>query len=280
MRGEPNQRPYLSAGGARSLRAQLSDRDLAVIRQVVALRLMSARQIEAVHFPSSEHGSLSAATRARQRVVARLVRERLLLSLARRIGGVRAGSAGLILAPGPVAQRVLRLSSARRHAYEPSERFALHTLAISQLVVDIILASRNGQCELLDWQTEPASWRSFTGLAGRQVIRPDALVSLGVGEYALDWFVEVDRATESLPTILTKCRLYAEYYQSGEEQARRGVFPRVCWVVPDAARAERLQAATTRSRQFPDGLFVVTTSERAVRRLCSLAVHEKGGIYE
>jgi hypothetical protein len=248
------------------LRAQLSDRDLAILRQVAELRLMSARQIEAVHFPCSEHGSAGAATRARQRVVARLIRERLLVSLVRRIGGVRAGSAGLVLGLGPVAGRVLRLDG-RRRAYEPSGRFVAHTLAISQLVVDVILAGRAGHCDLLTWQAEPQSWRSFTGLSGRQVIRPDAFVRLGVGEYELDWFCELDLASESLPTVLAKCRLYADYYQSGEEQARHGVFPRVVWIVPDAARAERVWAAITRSRAFPDGLFVVSTMASAVRTL-------------
>ena len=59
--------------------------------------------------------------------------------------------------------------------------------------------------------------------------------SLGSGEYELRWFIEVDRGSESLPVIVRKCRLYADYYQSGREQANGGgVFPRVCWIVPDA----------------------------------------------
>ena len=64
--------------------------------------------------------------------------------------------------------------------------------------------------------------------------------------------------------IVRKCRLYADYYQSGTEQAARGVFPRVCWVVPDEARAERLREAIARDRRLPEGLFVVTASERTV----------------
>jgi hypothetical protein len=87
---------------------------------------------------------------------------------------------------------------------------------------------------------------------------------LGAGEYELRWFIEVDRATESLPVVVRKCRLYADYYQSGTEQATHGVFPRVCWVVPDEARAERVLAAIERDRRLPARLFVVTTSEQAV----------------
>ena len=62
---------------------------------------------------------------------------------------------------------------------------------------------------------------------------------LGVGEYELRWFIEVDRASESVPVVVRKCRLYADYYQSGKEQASSGgVFPRVCWIVPDETRAD------------------------------------------
>ena len=201
----------------------------------------------------------------------RLVRERLLVTLARRIGGVRAGSAGLVLGLGPIGQRVLMLEGARRRAYEPSERFVDHTLAVSQLVVDVHLAASAGQLDLLAWQAEPASWRVFTGLAGRQVLRPDLYLSLGVGAYELLWFCEVDRATESLPTLMRKCRLYAEYYQAGQEQARHGgVFPRVCWIVPDEVRAERVQNAILQDRRLPERLFTVTNSEQAVAILSAI----------
>src|ERR1700722_20938423 len=103
MRGAGDDtRPYVSARGVAQLRGRLSARDLAIIRQVGELRLMSARQIQAIHFPASEHDNDGAATRARQRVLARPCRERLLIPLERRIGGVGAGSAGPVVALGPV----------------------------------------------------------------------------------------------------------------------------------------------------------------------------------
>jgi len=267
MRGALSGRSYVSAQGVTRLRSQLSERDLGILRQVAELRLMSARQIQAVHFPPSEHLSELAAMRARQRVLMRLIRDGLLVALQRRIGGVRAGSAGLVLALGPLGQRVLRLEGARQRPYEPGGRFVDHTLAVSQLIVDVTVAGCGGQLDLLDWQVEPASWRAFGDLGGRRVLRPDAFLALGVGEYELRWFIEIDRATESLPTVLRKCQLYAGYYQAGVEQSRSGVFPRVCWVVPDEARAERIERAIVRDGRLPDGLFVVTTGAQAVARL-------------
>ncbi len=268
MRGSVTNRPYVSARGVARVRERLSERDLAIIGQVAELRLMSARQIQAVYFPDSEHENGAAAMRARQRVLKRLCRERLLVALERRIGGIRAGSAGLVLALGPVGQRVLGAHGPRRRSHEPTWRFVDHTLGISQLVVDLRVAARRGALDVLEAQAEPSCWRQFSGLAGRQWLRPDAFVVLGVGEYELRWFIEVDRASESLPVVVRKCRLYADYYQSGNEQAAHGgVFPRVCWVVPDEKRAEQLRSAIARDKQLPEGLFVVTTSEQALATL-------------
>ena len=175
-----------------------------------------------------------------------------------------------MLALGPIGQRVLANGGSRRRAYEPTLRFFDHTLATAQLAVDLTVTARTGIMELLSFQAEPESWREFAGVGGgRRLLRPDAFLVVGSGAYELRWLIEVDRATESLPVIIRKCRLYADYYQSGVEQAKHGVFPRVCWVVPDETRAERLREAITRDRRLPDGLFVVTTNEQAVKTLCS-----------
>ncbi len=271
MRGTAPIRPYVSARGLTHIRQRLSERDLAIVRQVACLRLMSARQLQASHFAESGHASELAATRARQRVLERLTGERLLTRLERRIGGVRAGSAGFIFALGPVGQRILALEGARQRRYEPTLRFVDHTLAVAQLVVDVTVAARQGRFEVLDCQAEPRCWRQFAGLGGRRWLRPDLFMVLGVGDYELRWLVEVDRSSESLPVIRRKCHLYADYYQSGTEQAKHGgVFPRVCWVVPDEQRAERVQSVIARDRKLPERLFVVTTGDRAVAALGSL----------
>jgi Replication-relaxation len=273
MSGTVERRRYVSARGIKRLRDNLSERDMAIVGQVDGLRLMSGRQIQTIHFPAGAHISELSATRARQRVLMRLIRDDLLSPLARRVGGVRAGSAGLVVAPGPLAGRVLRTERPRRRAYEPTSRFFDHTLAISQVVVDLSLAAREGRIESVSYESEPDCWRQFAGPFGRRALRPDLHLALGARGYDLRWFCEIDQATESLPTILKKCRLYAEYYQSGTEQAKSssgGVSPRVCWITPDEDRAERLAQAITRQRDLPERLFVVTTSARAVRALSSI----------
>lgn len=240
-------------------------RDMAIIRQVGELRLMTARQVRAVHFPGSAHESEIAAARACHRVLQRLAADRLLARLERRIGGARAGSAAFIYALGPAGQRVITNDGPRRRYYEPTERFVDHTLAVSQLVVDATLAHRAGSARLRGYQAEPACWRAFSRAGARVVLRPDLFLALDSDEYAFKWMVEVDRSSESLPVIVRKCRLYAGYYQTGIEQSRGdGAFPRVCWIAPDERRARRIRTAIARDRTLPERLFVVSHTERAL----------------
>ncbi len=248
--------------GLEALRNDLSGRDLAIVGQIGDLRLMSARQIEAVHFPIGEHDTAGAAARAARRCLGRLTRDRLVVRLGRRVGGVRAGSGSFVYALGPVGHRILRRDDARPRYREPSTTFMDHTLAVSQLVVDLIVAARSGTIEVLACQPEPRCWRQFSSLGGPSVLRPDLFVALGVGEFEHRWFVEVDRGTEHLPALVRKCRQYEAYYASGNEQARHGVFGRVCWLVPDQRRAERLRHAIHTDRRLTDGLFTVATTSR------------------
>lgn len=253
--------------GLDDLRSELSGRDLAIVGQVADLRLMTARQIEAVHFAVGDHETASAAARASRRCLGRLTRDRLLVRLERRIGGVRAGSGSFIYALGPVGHRVLHREQPRPRYREPTAMFVDHTLAITQLVIDLIATARAGGLELLVCQPEPRCWRPFTSTSGLTTLRPDLFVSLGVGEFEHRWFCEIDRGTEHLPALIRKCRVYENYYATGTEQAAHGVSPRVCWLVPDTHRANRLRQAIDDDRRLTDALFVVATTDDALQTL-------------
>jgi hypothetical protein len=246
---------------------ELSGRDFAILGQVADLRLMGSPQIEAVHFPVGEHDNAAAATRACNRVLTRLVEDRLLVRLERRIGGARKGSGSFVYGLGPVGHRVLMMNGARPRPHDPSPAFALHALAVSQLVVDCTLAARQKHFELVVCQTEPRCWRQFTDVRGATTLRPDLFMALGVSEYEYRFFIEVDRGTEHLPTVIRKCHLYQSYYVSGREQAVHGVSPRTCWIVPDQLRAERLRQAIARDRHLKDLLFLLTTTKQALTAL-------------
>lgn len=251
------------------LAAELSERDQSIIGTVGQLRLATTRQLERLHFvvPGSHATPLTAA-RAARRTLERLVRQRLLMRLERRIGGVRAGSASFIYVLGPVGERVVARQKPRRRFREPSAMFVAHTLAVSELYVRLHEAARGGELQLLgSVATEPGCWRSVPSVSGRSLLKPDLFIVTGSDEFEYRWFVEVDLGTEHAPAIQRKCRAYEAYYRSGVEQAEHGVFPRVLWVAPDDQRAGRIRGAIERMSELTSALFLVTTDEQAIKAL-------------
>jgi hypothetical protein len=184
--------------------------------------------------------------------------------LERRIGGVKAGSDGFAYRLAPAGQRLAAAASGRdlprgRRAPEPGERFVRHRLAVGELYVHLHEAAAAGTLTLLDFQAEPACWRSFTApLRGKTVLKPDAFLRLAAGDYELWWFVEIDLGTVSQATRARQADAYRSYYRSG---AAGAVMPRVLWVTKNAATASRAAAAVQPDME-PAGLFVIGTNGR------------------
>jgi hypothetical protein len=256
--------PRVGRQGVFALQQRLSERDRQVLDYVSQLRLLGARQIQTLAFPDERHATPITAARSCRRVLERLTQEGLLARLERRIGGVRAGSASYVYTLTSLGQRVLDLDGTRRRLSEPSAFFVDHTLAVADFLVRLVVAARAGEFVLSEWQAEPECWRDVSTLGGRIVLRPDLFVMLLVGEYELRWFVEIDRGTEHLPTLIRKCRLYHTYYKNGVEQREHQVFPRVLWIAVDQRRAERLQEAITTDRRLATEIFRATTERQAI----------------
>jgi hypothetical protein len=249
--------------------AGLSERDRAIVGSVASLRYVTARQVETLHF--ADHSTSYSTARSCRRVLGRLTERRVLDRLDRRIGGVRAGSAGYIYRLGPIGERLTR-NGRRRRGVEPSATFLDHTLAVAQVVADLNAAVHQGRCDLDDVQVEPECWRSVrSGPSGGESLKPDLAVVLGVGEFEHRWFVEVDLDTEHLPTVMRKCHLYDRYYQSGDEQHAHGVFPKVLWSVPDERRAQRIRDALDHQRSLTADLFEVTSAVDLIGALIGAA---------
>lgn len=246
--------------------AALTPTDRAVLDSLRRVRLATGEQLTRLHFADRS----SAARQARRRL-ARLVERRLVARLDRRIGGVRAGSSGFVYALDVAGQRLLDAETPPRwprRPWTPGLPFLAHSLAVTDLYVGLVDAERSGLVDVLDFTTEPACWRSFTDpLGGAAVVKPDAFVCLGVGEFEDRWFIEVDRATEAPSTLARKADVYTAYWQSGGEQASHGVFPRVLWVVPDEARKTVVVDVLARQPAEAWALFQVVTTDAAVRVL-------------
>lgn len=252
---------YLGRRALGQLREQLSERDLAVIESVRQHRFLTARQIEQLHF--AEHSSAQAGARVCRRVLARLSRDRLLIRLERRIGGIRAGSASFIYALGPIGSRLV--DEHRRRFTEPSALFLDHTLAVAEAHVQLMIAARTGRLNLIRVDVEPGCWRRFTGSGGApETLRPDLYVVTASGPFEDCWFLEIDRSTESPAAIARKCRAYEIYWRTGREQEQHGTFPLVGWVAPNHQRVQRIEKVIASTRNLKRELFRSTTSEGLV----------------
>jgi protein involved in plasmid replication-relaxation len=248
-----------------SLRSSVSPRDLEILRSISTHRLLTSKHIEQLHFTG--HGSVPAATRSTNRVLKRLDELQLISHLDRRVGGIHAGSSSYVWQLAPAGDRLLQVdlgNGTRRRQREPSVRLLEHTLAVADAHVSLVRASQTNELELVTVQVEPGSWRYFPGPGGtRRLIRPDLAVITAQGEYEDHWFLEVDLGSEHPPTVVRKCQLYEDYRRSGLEQDAHDVFPRVLWVVPNKARADKLSAAI-RSARLDRHLFRVVTMEQLV----------------
>jgi hypothetical protein len=272
-----SQSERLGRHGLAALQQELSERDWAILRSIAEHRFLTTKQVEQLHF--TNHATPSSAARSCRYVLRRLQDLRVIRSLDRRVGGLRAGSASFVWTTAAVGRRLLDLSAtnpSRRHA-EPSERFLQHSLAIAATHLSLIAAARGGDTELLTVELEPACWRPFLAASGSQaVLQPDLMVTTGAGNYEDAWFIEVDLGTEHLPTLLRKCEHYQTYRATGIEQHRHGGFPWVVWLLSTEARATALSKAIQRKRSIDAELFKITTPSGLIPLMTT---NEKGGVY-
>jgi hypothetical protein len=255
---------------ARWVEDRLGDRDVGIVQALVRVRVATVRQLERLFFPGPS--PLSSSRRC-QKTLERLTTWRVVVRLDRRIGGARAGSAGFVYGLDAVGQRIAGRAgpaggSRPRRPWTPSLGFLRHELAVTELYVRLVEVARIASFEIEAFDTEPGCWRAFTGPGGELVfLRPDAYVRLGTEEFSEQAFVEVDCGTESSTALSRKCDRYREYWASGAEQRRRGVFPRVLWLVPDRRRHDQLIEVVGRQPAEAWRLFQVAELDEAIHAL-------------
>jgi hypothetical protein len=264
-------RRYVTATRQRELTGQLVARDLDVLKYVSDLRFVTGAQLTRLCF--ADDADPAANARAARRALLRLTRLGLLDRLPRTVGGVRAGSAGYVYCLGPAGQRLAiecgwQPERRRRRSLTPGTLFLRHALQVSELHVQLTEGDRSRRFELLELVAEPSCHRTYDGLGGqRQTLKPDSYARLGVGHYEDSYFFEVDRGTEGSRTIVRQLSIYIAYHRSGQEQAERGVFPRVLWLTPDERRAEVIAACVAALPRAERELFAVARFDRAIDAL-------------
>ena len=248
------------------LGGSLSEREKELIQTLDRLRLMSHAQLAVL----LEADQTVSGFRIARRVLKRLTDLGVFARLDRRVGGIRAGSAGFIYYLGPVGQRLVAywdghgLTRGRFHP-EPGSRYVQHRLAVSDLHVQLWQSQREGLLDLLTFDAEPDCWRTFgDGFGGTRTLKPDAFVRIGLGAYEDRYFVEVDLASESRSVIASKVRAYLDYFNSGTEQQAHDVFPRVLLLTSTEERRSALVDTCSRLPAEAWRLFTITTLDRAL----------------
>lgn len=245
------------------LRESLGEREWEIIGSLARVRVATSSQLIDLHLSG-------VGLRRAQRILTALVQRRVLARLPRTIGGPSAGSLGHVYVLDVAGQRLADLADGGRvrRPWAMGTRFLAHSLAVTDVYVRLVRAERAGSLRLARFAGEPASWRSFvTSGGGRAVLKPDAYAVVLVGGWEDHWFIEVDLDTEHVPAIASKCAVYRGYWQSGAEEARTGVFPRVLWLVPDEPRAHVIREVIRRQPGDAIGLFDVALSRAAVGRI-------------
>jgi hypothetical protein len=229
----------ISARQFQAISANLTLLDTNVLGFLAAVRLATCKQL-CRRFWIDGTGSDQARARAGRRALKRLSDWRVLDPLPGRArGGLRGGSDTLIYAIGRSGARLLtQHGQMPRRLGAPGQRHIAHTLTVCELVVRLHEADRAGDLELLEIQSEPACWRTFSGgiMGARLTLKPDAFVRVGAGAQEDHWMVEVDLASEHRGTLIAKAKRYHAHYR-----ASSGVHPRVLWAVSDRRRAEQLE---------------------------------------
>jgi hypothetical protein len=227
---------------AERIAGKLSDRDWSVIKSLEAARVLTGHQLTRLHFTD-----LSDLTqhRTRRRVLERLTNLHVVTRLDRVIGGVRAGSTGWVFSLGTAGQRLVQLDANQRGVerirspWTPSTLFLRHSLDVAEIYVRLVESARNNNdFELTSFQTEPSCWWP-DGLGG--FLKPDALAVLSTTRYDELVWLEVDRGTESLPTLKRKLTIYSDFVHRGQ-LGPSDVFPHVVLSTPTEQRAMAVQA--------------------------------------
>lgn len=243
----------LTAARVRALASVLGERDWTVLKEVAQLRFVSADQLACLCFSGPNQ---PADLRAARRALLRLNRLGVLDRLPRRVGGVKPGSTSFVYCLGLAGQRLsmergwIRLRRAR--SVTPGRLFIRHSLDVAELHTRLVEAAYQGGFELLERTSEPACWRDNGAL------KPDSYLQIASGAYEDSYFIEVDRGTEGSWALSEQLARYQSYYESGQEQAEHGVFPKVLWLATDARRTGVIAEQINRLPEPDRHLFAAT----------------------
>lgn len=254
-----------SAGALDNSGGQLTKRDRAILDTLGRVRVATSAQLVRLHLPSPVD---LAVRRSAQRCLSRLTRAGYVVRLSRRVGGVVPGSAPWTYALGTAGQRLLGvagpLGGRVRRPLLPSPVTLRHALIVTEVYVSAVEVARTRGTTLGHFLAEPEAWRR---LPDGGWLKPDADLSMRGPEFEDHFFIEADTGTEGMTALTRKIATYRAHYLTGIEQAERGVYPRVLFVVLDARREAWLRALLDRQAAEARALCATTTLRQVSQAL-------------
>jgi protein involved in plasmid replication-relaxation len=254
-----NRTLVLKPAAGQTTYSALTTRERVILETTYHCRLITKAHIQRLFFPTTK--SADSARRMCDRTLRRLTNRHILNRLPQR---VQEGAAGqvYVYALGSVGMKLLSPGPISSFARHPSFYFVEHTLALTELYVQLHEKTSGKTRKLLSIETEPNCWRRFTSKGG--ALKPDMFVSLGRAEDEFSCFIELDRGTIHSPWITKKAREYEQYYRTGIEQSLHGVFPQVLWLVSDDRRRQFLETILQPFNYRIPGLFAVTLLDNVI----------------
>lgn len=243
---------------------ELSIQEGHVLKFLLKAKYVTTKQLARLYFTDSV--SSSTALRRANLTTKKLNEKDYIGHLDRRIGGVRAGSGSFVWTISTKGLKWLKhfkpsLAITRQNHYEPTWHHLEHTLAISEIYVQLTELKNMHLVQSIDkFQFEPSCWRGWLdNYAGRMILKPDCYIEISLDNYLYNYFVEVDKNSESLARVINKSKQYIRYYNLNIEQKETGVFPLVLWVVPDEKRKLAIEQRIQKELQDYWELFQVIT---------------------
>lgn len=201
---------------------RLTSRDVKVIKAVNDFRVMRQDQVERLFFPSRstaqvrlrllwEHGFLK---RTFPNVIGSVQNSTIYYLVDRR--GVE-----LLRNEFGYSDQELRYTGRK----EPSDRFLLHTLGLSEIRLAVELSCKANNFPLKTWHDEQVYKADYDKVqVGKRFVAvvPDAYFVVEVPGGVLRFFLEFDRGPEKLSFIKKKMAAYVAYFRSGKCEARYG----------------------------------------------------------
>ena len=275
---------YLSKKRLEELHQIISDKDKDILRSLEKCRYLSTGQVRRLHFTDSKNST--AGHRMANWITAKLRNYGLVEILERYIGGVHGGSNAHIWTLTESGAKLLHLNDAgyikRRRTFQPSEKFASHTLAIAEAYVRIVELCRGYQLELIQAELEPECWRDYTEDGKPATLKPDMFVITAGSQYEDIFFIEIDCGTEAPSKVMSKHRRYIRYHSSGIERKRYDVFPLVVWLVNSRSRQETLKEYLAEDDTIPEefkSIFAIVMPDEFEKLiLCGVEVSPEKGV--